>query len=173
MSRKASVSKKNYTPVEKAESRPDETRSSEQILLEKAEDLLRTGKPKEALEQLYHSRSGANALANARAVCLLRLGHAKEALNLLRPLVVSQVDLRHDAPLALKVNFATALLLDNNVSGCVRALDEIGDDNDAVRQLRAAINNWRGKLSLWQKMRYAMGAELEVPVQLDFEPGIL
>lgn len=149
-------------------------KSADAALLEEVTGLLQEDRAVDALDLLNQSKSHSQTLVNARVVCLLRLGRAKEALELLRPLVVSSVSLRADAPLALKINFATALLLDGNVTACDSTLGDIRDEaNPHVQQLRAAVVKWRGGLSLWQRVWFMTGGEAPTPVKLDFPPGVL
>jgi hypothetical protein len=149
-------------------------KSPEGMLLDQVSRVLQEDRADEALQLLNESRSHSQAVANARAVCLLRLGRPKEALELLRPLVVSSVALRTDAPLTLKIIFATALLLDGNISACESTLGDIRDEaNPDVQQLRAALAKWRGGLSLWQRVWFLTGGEAPTPVKLDFPPGVL
>src|SRR4051812_5805649 len=81
-------------------------------VLDSVESLLHAGRPQQALDLLASARFSSPWAANATAVCLLRLGRAERAVELLRDLVLSAggVCLRPDAPSTFKINFATALL---------------------------------------------------------------
>lgn len=93
---------------------------------------------------------------------------------MLRPHVVTHHNLLKESSNVMRINFATALLLDGNLSGCLLILDEMDAEKDpAVQQLRAAINNWRRGLSIWQKLMLFCGDKPKAPVQLDYLPGHL
>src|SRR5262245_33902605 len=80
--------------------------------------LLEEGQPAAALTRLGNARIRSPWLANAAGVCLLRLGNPKAAVETFRGLVLSGgLILRGDVPTEFKVNFATALLADGNLSG--------------------------------------------------------
>jgi hypothetical protein len=107
------------------------------------------------------------------AVCLMRLGDAPRAVEMLKGLVVtSGVCFRSDVPAVFLTNFATALLMIDNVSGCESALGAIPDQQaPGIQRLRTAIRKWKAGLSFWQKMRWYWGDTLAHPVKLDFPPG--
>ena len=71
------------------------------------------------------------ARENLRAVCYLRQGRYDQALDVMRSLCLrgrSSVELADDLPLAVKVNFATALVAAGERSGGEHVLDEIGNE---------------------------------------------
>jgi hypothetical protein len=152
--------------------RPPETAA----LLGRVEQLLQGEGPKAALEYLNRSRVVSAWATNARGVCLLRLGEAQRAVDLFRGLVLGagSLCLRDDVPTLFKTNFATALLLADNLAGCLSTLALINDEADpAVGRLRAAIRRWQQGLTFWQKVRWHLGSPLGRPVELDFPPGDL
>lgn len=115
-------------------------------------------------------------LHNARAVCLLRLGRAEQAVHLLRCLVLKPGGLlvRADIPTVYKTNFATALLLNDHPSGCSGLLNEVSDEsNPAVIKLRLALKKWERGLNLWHRLWWRLGRiePANRPVTIDFEPG--
>ena len=71
-------------------------------------------------------------LKNLHGICLMRLNDYGRAVAIYRELVLASGGMlfRNDVPVVFKTNFATALFLCNNVSGCVAALDGINDDGD-------------------------------------------
>lgn len=144
-------------------------------VLNQVEKLLQAGQPKQALDLLARSKAHAPGSTNATAVCLLRLGQADRAVELFRNLVLSgSLFLRLDVPTAWKVNFATALLMANNLGGCVRLLAEIQEeDHPGVQLLRAALQSWYNGLSVWEKIRWFLGGQPARRVELDFLPGEL
>ena len=69
-------------------------------------------------------------------------------------------------------NFATALLLAHNVSGCLSALGAVRDEqNPAVQRLRGAIRRWKEGLSMWQRIRWFWGDTPGGPIELGVPPG--
>src|SRR5690349_864375 len=128
-------------PTTTAEVRPPELVR----LIERVDRLLREGEPRKALDLLARSKEGSPWSVNATGVCLLRLGDAPRAIELFRHLVLAPggLVLKSDVPTAFKVNFATALLLDGNLTGCTSVLGEIREEqHPAVQKLRAAIRRW-------------------------------
>lgn len=142
-------------------------------LLDKVSGTLDAGHPQKALELLQRSKVRSPWVANAMAVCLLRLGDTKRAIEMLKGLVVtSGVCFRTDVPPVFLTNFATALLMDHNISGSISALSNVRDEeNPAVQRLRGAIRKWKAGLSLWQKIRWYWGDTPGGPVELGFPPG--
>ena len=113
---------------------------------------------------------------NARAVRLLREGRVEEAVSILRTIVLKGgcTWMRPEVPNVFKRNYATALLMSGNPSGCVEVLGEMRDEsNPRVQQLRAAIRRWEKTLSLLQWLDWRTGwiNPNGRPVTLDFEPG--
>jgi hypothetical protein len=139
--------------------------------------LLDVGKPKEAVELLRKYGMGSSELSNAYGVALMRAGEAVKAVEVYRRvcLDVSGVCLKAKLPTVLKANYATALLLAKNVSGCLVLLREIAQEQDPYMQkLRAAIDRWRRSLSWWERLAFDWyGADPDKPVPLDFQPGEL
>jgi hypothetical protein len=154
-----------------AEKHPPESRA----VLDQVEKLLQAGQPKQALDLLARSKVHLPWSTNATGVCLLRLGQADRAVELFRNLVLSgSLFLRPDVPTAWKVNFATALLMADNLAGCVRLLAEIEEeDHPGVQRLRAALQSWHNRLSVWEKVRWFLGEQPARRVELDFLPGEL
>jgi len=145
-------------------------------LFERAEALLRAGRPKEALDLLARSGPPTPRLTNARGVCLLRLGEAERAAEVFRGLVLAPgtVCPRPDAAPEHRCNFAAALLAAGNLAGGLRALDEVGDEGrPAVVRLRAAVRRWREGLSFWERWRWRLGDGPPRPVALDADVGEL
>src|SRR5262249_44239431 len=145
-----------------AEARPPEVVE----LLGKVDRLLRGGWPGQALEVAVRARVKSPWAANALGVCQLRLGNAKSAVDVFRGLVLAGgLTLRRAVPDVFKTNYATALLLSGNVSGGVRLLDEVGDEQSpAVRRLREAVRRWAESLTFWQRVNWWMGGEPNHPL---------
>ena len=147
-------------------------RSSDVLELVRAR--LNEGKPREALDLLRRYGISSEELRNAYGVCLMRTGELAKAVEAYRDLVIdrSGVCLKPEAPAVFKTNFATALLLTNNVSGCLSVLKEVGPaQHPAVIRLRAAIARWRCSLGWRQRIAFALyGKEPGKPVLLDGPP---
>lgn len=154
-----------------AEKHPPESHA----VLNQAEKLLQAGQARQALDLLARSKVHSPWSTNATGVCLLRLGQADRAVELFRNLVLSgSLFLRPDVPTAWKVNFATALLMVNNLEGCVQLLAEIQEeDHPGVQRLRAALQSWHNRMSVWEKIRWFLGGQQARRVELDFLPGEL
>jgi hypothetical protein len=139
-------------------------------------ELLQTHREQEAIDKLRRSKAGSPWIRNALAVCQMRLGQPHPAIELLRGLVLDPngINLRADVPATFKTNFATALLMNHNLSGCLSALNSVNEANHpAVHRLQSAIQTWRKTLSWWQRWNLLLGSEPAKPVPLDFPPGDL
>jgi hypothetical protein len=145
-------------------------------LLGQVAKLLEEGQPAAALERITRSKLRSPWLANAAGVCQLRLGRATVAVDTFRGLVLTAggLVLRDDVPAVFKINFATALLADGNLTGGLRVLDEIRDEgHPAVREIRDAIRRWKEAMTFWQKLWWSVGGQPPRPLVLDFALGRL
>lgn len=144
-------------------------------LLNQVKKLLDENHPDEALRLLARSRDTAPLLQNARAVCLMRMDQADDALRLLTPLVFPRggMAISHDVPLATKVNYITAMLLKGNLAGCSTVLGELRDEKSpAVERLRKALDDWKKSQGLGRRFLMLMGAyPFNARVPLTFLPG--
>lgn len=159
----------NGRPAARAAARPATTAD----LQTRVDDLLREGRPREALALL--PAADAPWVRNARGVCLLRLGRAGEAIEVLRDLVFGPggFAVRPDADPVHQANYATALLLDGNPEGFSSILGGIDDrSHPAVAGLDEAVRRWRAGMTVWQRVASALGVggpRLTIP----FPPGHL
>jgi hypothetical protein len=141
-------------------------------LLAEVDRLLQAGRARGAVDEIGLSYLSCPRTANALAVCHLRLGNTVRALRLLRHIAADDTGrLRPDVPTVFKTNLATTLLVAGDVTGCLAALDQIGDENHpAVRRLRAAVARWTASLSAWERfvrrfgIRPARVPEIDEPV---------
>jgi len=126
---------------------------------------------------LGRNRDASTVTQNARAVCLMRLGQFEDALRILNSLAFPHggVTMSPDAPLQVKVNHATALLLSGNVAGCLATLGELREEmHPSVERLRQAIFVWRRSQGLWRRLAMGVGVyPFDAHVPLDFPPGEL
>jgi predicted Zn-dependent protease len=144
-------------------------------LRDQIEKLLQAGRPKKALDVLARTKVRSPWSTNAVAVCLLRLGQAEQAVELFRNLVLSgSLFLRPDVRTVWKVNFAIALLMTDNLPGCIQVLRDIHEeDHPSVQRLRNAIRQWKQELSLWEKLQWHLGGQPARRVRLGCPPGEL
>jgi hypothetical protein len=145
-------------------------------LLTRVAGLLREGQPGQALQAIARARTGSPWVTNAIGVCQLRLGNARVAVDVFRGLVLAGggLLLRRDVPPVFKINYATALLLADNLEGCQNVLAEVAEgEHPAVQSLRTAIRRWKAALTLWEKVRWYLGGQVNRPVTLDGPPGDL
>jgi hypothetical protein len=146
-------------------------------LLAQVERLLGAGTPAEAAELIRHFGTGSPEVSNAYGVALLRAGDSTKAVEVYRNLCVNQSGfcLKSNLPTVFKANYATALLLAGNVSGCLSILQETNDDQNAsVQRVRAVIRRWRKSLTWWERLWFTISGEPPAkPVPADFQPGEL
>lgn len=98
-------------------------------------------------------------LANARAVALMRAGYVREAVETCMRLALEpdSIALRPQLPIVFATNYATALLLDQNVEGALVVLRQVADDaHPTVQRLREHVRLWRAGLSLLDRVRFKM-----------------
>jgi len=142
-----------------------------------ARKLLEAGKPREAADLIRRHGMDTPELRNMYAVGLMRAKDFAKAIEVFRELVLhhGSVCVRSDVPTRFKTNFATALLMTDNVAGCLAMLRDAGDEQDpGVIRLRGAIARWKQTLTWWQRLRFVLDiAAPSGPVPLDFEPGEL
>jgi hypothetical protein len=156
---------------------PANAQSPASILLARVAECLDQGKAGEALEAIGRSRQSAPQVDNARAVCLMRLDRADEAVKVLRNLLFPRDSINVDegSPLAFRLNFATGLLLTSNVAGAKEFLAAIprGQDSPMLVKLRESIRQWKANLPVHWKLLTLLGIYPGKPVVLDFPPGEL
>jgi hypothetical protein len=176
MASKNYYSRQSAPPKSSSDSKDSGGPSSDVVnVLGKVKQLLDEQRSEKALEVITRSRLSSPWITNARGVCALRLGNAKQASGIFQGLVGHLgVMLKPDTPLVFKTNFATALLASNNTAGCLSVLHEIGkEQNPTVQRLRTAIREWKQGLSFWQKFKWYTGDYPEKPVVLSFPLGEL
>ena len=145
--------------------------------LQRVQRLIHQGNYNAALESAFHPGPDLQ-MRNAKGVCLLRLGRAQEAITLYREMLYKSGCswIRPELPTIYKLNFATALLLAANPSGCAEILRETMDESHpGVQRLRACIRQWKLSLTFWQRLNWMCGwtSEENSHIPLDFEPGLL
>ncbi|MBN1510524.1 MAG: tetratricopeptide repeat protein [Phycisphaerae bacterium] len=145
------------------------------VLLDRVRQLLDEGNPEKAMDVLRRIGSDSPVIRNAYAVCLMRMGETEKAVGVYRRLLLPDggVVLRGDAPALFKTNYATALLMENNITGCIEILNDMKDEQDpSVERLRDAITRWKKSVAWWRRLLAAhCGMSTSRPVTLDFAPG--
>ncbi len=144
--------------------------------LEKISRLLDEGKFQQAHALIVRDNTSAPAMRNALGVCLMRQGALAEAIKLYRGFVLtgSGLILRSDLPTIYRANYATALLMQGEVAGCISVLNELNDDqHPSVQRLRDAIAKWKKTLSFGKRLNWVLGIPPVEPVPIDFIPGDL
>lgn len=144
-------------------------------VLGQIDDFLKEGDAAKGLELIARAKSASPWMRNAAGVCHLRLGNPAVALDILRGLVLATggFDLKPEAPTVFKANFATALLLTENLGGFQGMLSELeGEEHPALSRLREAYGRWKASMTLWQRIRFLLGAQ-PTRLTLDFPPGNL
>jgi hypothetical protein len=145
-------------------------------LFAKADQLLAAGRPAEAFLFISRAKSKSPWATNALAVCQLRQGNVRTALDIFRGLVLAAggINVRSDIPVVFKTNFAVTLLHAQNVAGCLSVLAKLNEDeHPTVARLNAAIDRWKANLTLWERMNWYMGGHPDRPVEMDFPSGDL
>ena len=150
-------------------------RQFQSALLQKIDALLNEGRPEDALRAIPSNLLTDPAYKNAQCVCFLRLGQIEAAVQGLRMICVTpHLSLRPEVPLEFKVNFATALLLNGTVEGCLATLKEIGqDEHPSVQRLRQAIRAAKGSWPLGRRLLWQLGFGSAPRVHLDYPAGEL
>ena len=143
-------------------------------VLARVQSLLHEGQPNKAIELLSRCRMGNPELSNAYEFCLLRAGELDKAVDVYQGLCLNgSVCFKPGSSTLHLVNYATALLLKGNVSGCLAALHRAPDpSHPAAQRLLDAIQRWQRSLGWVQRLRMALASYRPAkPVELGFEPG--
>jgi len=142
---------------------------------EQVRRLLEQGHPDRALDVIDHNDQNSTWMKNARAVCLLRLGKAQDAIRVLADITFQgNICIPSDTPAVYQTNFATALLIANNKEGAIDIIDRLHENHEPlVEKLANAVDKWRKGLTLVQKVLCKIGIFPGGRIQIDFCPGDL
>jgi hypothetical protein len=150
---------------------------SSQELLDAVQHNIEAGKSEEAMHLFRRFRAESLEMKNAYGVCLMRLGDIDPAIDVFRSLCLDKggVNIRPDVPEIALINYATALLMANNVGGCLEALKDVHDPkHPSVKRLMTCISNWRHTLPWWRRAWLSLSGESpQGEVSIDFAPGDL
>ncbi|MBN1359907.1 MAG: hypothetical protein JW993_04915 [Sedimentisphaerales bacterium] len=144
------------------------------ISIEGVRALLEQGRPEAALEMGNHSGQDSPPWQNARAVCLMRLGKAEEAIRVLRAIVFpgGSICPPDDVPALYRANFVSAMLLKHSVETVMPVIEHLKDESHPyVRQLLTAIRCWRKGLTLRERVLWVLGWYPSGRIPFDFQPG--
>lgn len=145
-------------------------------LLDEIEKHLEDANPQRALDVVTRAWSNSPWLTNAAAVCQLRMGNYPVAMTSFRSLVVGTggILIRADVPAVFKINFALALFLVDNLEGASDLLAELRKEtHPAALQLRSGYQQWKQRLSAWDKLKWTVAGLSPGPVKFDFPLGVL
>jgi len=98
-------------------------------------------------------------IRNVAAVCMIRLGRFKDAIDLLRTVTVnSNINrMRDDVPAHIRINFAIALFYGGQPAGGLEALYEVAqDDEPSVIRLREHARRWVSEMSFLRRLDWRM-----------------
>lgn len=141
--------------------------------IDRIRELLNQGRPQDALKFIEHLDQKTPVMENARAVCLLRLGHIEQAVNVLREVVFQgNICMPSDAPVLYQLNFATAMLMCNYKSAAMSILDTLDPKgHPEAARVKEAIDRWVQSQGLLGRFRCRLGLYPARPVKIDFLPG--
>jgi len=145
-------------------------------VLNRVRHMLDSAQIENALEVLVASGQNCPAIANAKGVCLLRLGKPEEAAKIFCKLVFPHDDftIPEDVPTTFRINYATAWFLTGDFVAGSDLLKQISDhSHPAVQRLKTAVRQWKRSLPWWRRMLLPIGFYPDKPLRLDFLPGEL
>jgi Flp pilus assembly protein TadD len=144
--------------------------------ISRVQSLLSEGQVRKAIELLLRADMGNSELRNAYGVCLMRAGELDKAVDVYQSLCLNgTICLKPNVSTLHMANYAAALLLKGNLSGCLAALHQAPDQSHpAAHRVKDAIQRWRRSLTWMQRLRLVVFGHLpEKPVDLGTEPGNL
>ena len=151
-------------------------RLSPAVVLARVDVCLRQNQPEAAMAVLTASGMSCPDARNAWGVCLLRLGQAGQARSVFCDLVFpgNAYAVPESVPLEYRVNYATALLMERNVSVGIDTLRAIPDQgHPEVAALWKAVNQWRRQVGFLGRLGMLIGRCPSVAVPLGPCPGVL
>lgn len=152
------------------------TRSPVSRLMAEVQELLDQGRVSAAIELIERSSQSGRAVANAKGVCFMRMGHFQRALPIFRDLVYSggAFTVSGGIPVAFQINFITVLFqLDQVLVGRTLLREISRSSHPGIGPLKQAEREWKQSLPWWRRLLLVIGAYPSKPVSLDFPPGVL
>lgn len=141
--------------------------------IEQIQKMLDSGKPREAMEYLDRLDSNNHLIQNARGVCLMRLGQADAAIQILRDLAFQgQICIPSDTPPLFAANYATALLMKGYNQEALEILAALKPaQHPYIAALYDAVAEWKRGLTLFQKLCCRLKLYPKKPISLAVPPG--
>ena len=106
----------------------------------------------------------------------LRLGRHELAVKIFRDLVFpgGAFAIPDDTPTIFRSNYATSLMLVDNIVTGLEILGQIPDrQHPAVVQLKIAVRNWKASMSWLARVGLLIGITPQKPFSMDSAPGAL
>ncbi|MCE5277051.1 MAG: hypothetical protein ABFD92_08210 [Planctomycetaceae bacterium] len=137
--------------------------------------LLDQSRCEDALNLISHCGINSIRLANARGVCLLRIGRVEQALAIFRDLVYPRgaFSIPDGTPAEFQANYVSALLAAGNITIAKSLLGQIDQQgHPSIVKIKDAMARWRKSVGLVARAKLLLGGPLTKPV-LDYAPGDL
>ncbi len=150
--------------------------SDPNTLLNRAREMLDQGQVEAALDVLDSCGQSSRTIQNAKGVCMMRLGRHELAMKIFRDLVFpgGSFAIPDETPTIFRSNYATSLLLVDNVVTGLQILGQIPDrQHPAVVHLKAAVRKWKASMSWLTRIGLLIGITPQKPFNMDSSPGAL
>jgi hypothetical protein len=150
--------------------------SDPNTVLDRARQMLDKGKVEDALDVLDSCGQSSRIIQNARGVCMMRLGRHELAVKILRDLVFpgGAFAIPDETPTIFRSNYATSLLLVDNIVTGLQMLGQIPDRrHPAVVRLKSAVRSWKRSMSWLARIGLLIGITPRKPFRMDTAPGEL
>lgn len=148
--------------------------SDPNTLLDSARQMLDKGRAQDALDLLDSCGHSSRTIQNAKGVCMMRLGRHELAMKIFRDLVFpgGALAIPEETPTIFRINYATSLLLLDNVVTGLEMLGHIPDrQHPAVVRLSSAVRIWKRSLSWFARIGLLIGITPKKPFRMDSAPG--
>jgi hypothetical protein len=145
-------------------------------LLSRVRQMLDQGQAQAALDVLDSCGQSSRTIQNAKGVCMMRLGRHELAVKIFRDLVFpgGAFTIPDDTPTVFRSNYATSLLLVDNIVTGLQILGQIPDRrHPAVVHLKTAVRTWKRSMSWFARIGLLIGITPQKPFSMDSAPGEL
>lgn len=141
--------------------------------IEQVRKMLESGKPQQALDYLDRLDSNNHLIQNARGVCLMRLGQADSANQILRDLAFrGQICIPSDTSPLFAANYATTLLMKGYNQEALEILADLKPaQHPYIAALYDAAAEWKRGLTLFQRLCCRLKLYPKKPISLTVPPG--
>jgi hypothetical protein len=150
--------------------------SDPNTVLDRARQMLDKGQAQAALDVLDSCGQSSRIIQNAKGVCMMRLGRHEPAVKIFRDLVFpgGALAIPDETPTIFRSNYATSLLLVDNIVTGLQMLGQIPDRrHPAVVQLKGAVRSWKRSMSFFARIGLVIGITPRKPFRMDSAPGAL